>query len=115
MTYKPQSFNILGLLKYKTTSNKSLCLEKQCTKSIDDLKEREGPNLQAILKFIMDIFQVGNDAKVATMHLKQALKRCLANRNVINPKGTGVTGSFKLARPVKAENSKAVKKIPLLL
>ena len=43
------------------------------------------------------------------MHLKQALKRCLANGIVINPKGTGVTGSFKLAKPVKAENSKAVK------
>ncbi|XP_065582534.1 histone H1.11L-like [Artemia franciscana] len=43
------------------------------------------------------------------MHLKQALKRCLANRIVLNPKGTGVTGSFELAKPVKAKNFKAVK------
>ena len=79
------------------------------TKSIADMKERGGSSRQAILKYIMANFQVGNDAKVVNMHLKQALKRCLANGIVINPKGTGVTGSFKLAKPVKAENSKAVK------
>ena len=55
----------------------------------------------------MGYFQVGNDAKVVNMYLEQALKRCLAIRIVINPKGTGVTGSFKLAKPVKAENFKA--------
>ncbi|XP_065576317.1 histone H1-delta-like [Artemia franciscana] len=79
------------------------------TNSIADQKELGGISLQAILKYIMGNFQVGNDAKVVNMHLKQALKRCLANRIVINPEGTGVTGSFKLAKPVKAENSKAVK------
>ncbi|XP_065574965.1 histone H1-delta-like [Artemia franciscana] len=79
------------------------------TKSIADLKERGGPSRQAIFKCIMGNFQVGNAAKVVNMYLKQALKRCLANRIVINPKGIGVTGSFKLARPIKAENSKAVK------
>ena len=78
-------------------------------KSIADLKERGRSSRQAILKYIMANFQVGNDAKVVNMHLKQALKRCLANGIVINPKGTGVTGSFKLAKPVKAENSKAIK------
>ncbi|XP_065581093.1 histone 24-like [Artemia franciscana] len=79
------------------------------TKSIADLKERGGPSRQAILKYIMGNFQVGTDTKVVNVHLKQALRRCLANRIVINPKGTGVSGSFKLAKPVKAENSKAVK------
>ncbi|XP_065556103.1 histone H1-delta-like [Artemia franciscana] len=79
------------------------------TKSIADLKERGGSSRQAILKYIMANFQVGNDAKVVNMHLKQALKRCLANGIVINPKGTGVTGSFKLAKPIKAENPKAGK------
>ncbi|XP_065571371.1 histone H1-delta-like [Artemia franciscana] len=79
------------------------------TKSIADLKERGGSSRQAILKYIMANFQVGNGAKVVNMHLKQALKRCLANGIVINPKGTGVTGSFKLAKPIKAENPKAGK------
>ncbi|XP_065574969.1 histone H1-delta-like [Artemia franciscana] len=82
---------------------------KMITKSIVDLKKYVGPSRQAIPKYTMGNFQVGNDAKVVNMHLKQALKRCLANRIVINPKGTGVTGSFKLAKPVKAENSKAVR------
>ncbi|KAK2713573.1 hypothetical protein QYM36_009451 [Artemia franciscana] len=38
------------------------------TKSIADLKERGGPSLQAILKYIMGNFQVGNDAEVVNMH-----------------------------------------------
>ncbi|XP_065561278.1 histone H1-delta-like [Artemia franciscana] len=79
------------------------------TKSIADLKERWGSSRQAILKYIMANFQVGNDAKIVNMHLKQALKRYLANGIVINPKGTGVTGSFKLAKPIKAESPKAGK------
>ncbi|XP_065562589.1 histone H1-delta-like [Artemia franciscana] len=81
------------------------------TKSIADLKERGGSSRQAILRYIMANFQVDNDAKVVNMHLKQALKRCLANGTVINPKGTGVTGSFKLAKPVRAKYSKAVKPV----
>ncbi|KAK2706837.1 hypothetical protein QYM36_014765 [Artemia franciscana] len=40
------------------------------TKSIADLKERGGPSLQAILKYIMVNFQVGNNFKVVNMHLK---------------------------------------------
>ncbi|XP_065570349.1 histone 24-like [Artemia franciscana] len=56
------------------------------TKSFADLKERGGPSHQAILKYIKGNLQVGNDAKVVNMHLKQALKRCLANRIVIIPK-----------------------------
>ncbi|XP_065565907.1 histone H1-delta-like [Artemia franciscana] len=55
------------------------------TKSIADLKERGGSSHQAILKYIMATLKVGNDAKVVNMHLKQALKRCLANGIVINP------------------------------
>ncbi|KAK2717805.1 hypothetical protein QYM36_006565, partial [Artemia franciscana] len=49
------------------------------TKSIADLKECGGSSRQAILKYIMANFQVGNDAKIVNMHLRQALKRCLAN------------------------------------
>ncbi|KAK2718050.1 hypothetical protein QYM36_006740 [Artemia franciscana] len=56
------------------------------TKSFADLKERGGPSRQAILKYIKGNLQVGNDTKVVNMHLKQALKRCLANRIVIIPK-----------------------------
>jgi DNA-binding protein HU-beta len=54
-------------------------------------------------------FQVGNDAKVVNIHLKQALKCCLANGIFINPKGIGVTGYFKFPKPVKTEKPKAVK------
>ena len=97
-----------GDKKAKTPANHPKYTE-MITKSIADLKERGGSSRQAILKYIMANFQVGNDAKVVNMHLKQALKRCLANGIVINPKGTGVTGSFKLAKPVKAEKSMSAK------
>ena len=49
------------------------------TKSIPDLKEHGGLSRQVIFKYIMGNFQVGTDAKAVKMHLKQALKRCLAN------------------------------------
>ncbi|KAK2703363.1 hypothetical protein QYM36_018153 [Artemia franciscana] len=46
-------------------------------------------------------FQVGNDAKVVNIHLKQALKRCLANGIVINPKGTGFRQHQELWRKLE--------------
>jgi histone H1/5 len=84
-----------GDKKAKTPANHPKYTE-MITKSIADLKERGGSSRQAILKYIMANFQIGNDAKVMNMHFKQALKRCLANGIVINPKGTGVTGSSSL-------------------
>ena len=79
------------------------------TKLIADLKGCGGSSRQAIPKYIIADFQVSHNAKVFNMHLKQALNHCLANGIVINPKGTGVTGSFKLARRVMAVKPKAVK------
>ncbi|XP_065583538.1 histone H1-delta-like [Artemia franciscana] len=69
--------------------------------SIADLKERGGSSRQAILKYIMANFQVGNDAKVVNMHLKQALKRCLEN---------GIVIGCKAVRPAKATAKKTLAK-----
>ncbi|XP_065571098.1 histone H1-delta-like [Artemia franciscana] len=74
-----------GDKKFKAPGNHPKYME-MIDKSIADLKKLGGPSRQVILKYIMGNFQDGNDAKVVNMHPKQALKRCLANKIVVNPK-----------------------------
>ncbi|XP_063588896.1 histone H1-beta, late embryonic-like [Penaeus indicus] len=84
------------------------------------LKERNGSSRQAILKFILASFQVG-DERAAGVHLKQALRRGVASGSLQQTKGTGASGSFRLSKeelkkaaPRKDENTpgKAVAKKP---
>ena len=56
--------------------------------AIEALKERNGSSRQAILKYIMATYDVGGDAKVANVHLKQALKRGVASEALKNTKVT---------------------------
>jgi len=83
-------------------------------KAITALKERGGSSRQAILKYILANFNVGNDAKTVNNHLKLALKAGVKNKGLKQSKGTGASGSFKIgevAKPVKkpAKVKKAVK------
>jgi hypothetical protein len=73
--------------------------------AIAALKERTGSSRQAILKYINANYKVGSNASV---HLKQALKRMVIGGSLVQVKGTGASGSFKLK--VKAVVKKAVKK-----
>ncbi|XP_037790607.1 histone H1-delta-like [Penaeus monodon] len=61
------------------------------------LKERNGSSRQAILRFIVASFQVG-DERTAGVHLKQALRRGVASGSLQQTKGTGASGSFKLSK-----------------
>ncbi|XP_047495804.1 histone H1-delta-like [Penaeus chinensis] len=61
------------------------------------LKERNGSSRQAILRFILASFQVG-DERAAGVHLKQALRRGVAGGSLQQTKGTGASGSFKLSK-----------------
>lgn len=45
------------------------------TTAIGKLKERSGSSRQALLKYILSNYTLGVDAKMANVHLKQALKR----------------------------------------
>ena len=71
--------------------------------AISSLKERNGSSRQAIVKYIKANFKVsdGSDS-----HVKLALKRMVAGGDLLQPKGTGASGSFKLAKVA------AVKKTP---
>lgn len=75
------------------------------SQAVSSLKERGGSSRQAILKYIVKNFKVGNDEKVVNTHLKTALKSGVKTGSLKQSKGTGATGSFKIG-----EVKKVVKK-----
>ncbi|XP_037790605.1 histone H1-delta-like [Penaeus monodon] len=74
------------------------------------LKERNGSSRQAILRFIVASFQVG-DERTAGVHLKQALRRGVASGSLQQTKGTGASGSFKLSKEKVTKNEKTRGKV----
>ena len=63
--------------------------------AIAALKERNGSSRQAIAKYIKAHYKVGENFDV---HVKMALKRGVTNGSLIQTKGSGASGSFKLAK-----------------
>lgn len=59
------------------------------------LKERNGSSRQAIAKYIKAHYKVGENFDV---HVKMALKRGVTSGALIQTKGSGASGSFKLAK-----------------
>ncbi|XP_064648783.1 histone H1-delta-like [Lineus longissimus] len=75
--------------------------------AIDALKERNGSSRQAIVKYIAANFSVGDSADV---HVKLALKRGVVAEQLVQVKGTGASGSFKLAKKPEASKKTVAKK-----
>lgn len=73
------------------------------------LKERSGSSRQAILKYISANYKVGDHAGT---HLKLALKRGVTSGALKQVKGTGASGSFKVAEKPKAPKKKPAAKKP---
>lgn len=91
--------------------------------AIKSLKERGGSSLQAIKKYVSANYKV--DAEKLSPFIKKYLKSAVASGALLQPKGKGASGSFKLAvagsgkqadkgsAPApKAAASKAAKKSP---
>ena len=80
--------------------------------AVGALKERNGSSRQAIVKYIVANYKV--DADKAGVHIKMALKRGVASGALIQVKGTGASGSFKVpkkaAEPKKPAKKPAAKK-----
>ncbi|XP_063589072.1 histone H1-delta-like [Penaeus indicus] len=74
--------------------------------AIKALKERNGSSRQAIQKYIAANYKVGDSSEV---QVKLALKRGVASGALKQTKGTGASGSFRLA---KVEAKPAPKKKP---
>ena len=81
--------------------------------ALTSLKERGGSSRQAVLKYIMANFKVGNDESVVNTHLKMALKAGVKSGSLKQSKGTGASGSFRIGeKPKKAATPKAKKPKP---
>lgn len=68
--------------------------------AIESLKERGGSSLQAIKKFIAATYKI--DAEKLSPFIKKYLKNAVVDGKLIQVKGTGATGSFKLAAAAKS-------------
>jgi histone H1/5 len=78
--------------------------------ALGSLKERGGSSRQAILKYIMKNFKVGNDENVVNTHLKMSLRAGIKNASLKQSKGTGAAGSFRLGEEAKKPKKVAAKK-----
>ena len=72
-------------------------------KALTSLKERGGSSRQAVLKYIVKNFNVGNDEHVVNQHLKMALRAGIKNESLKQSKGSGASGSFRLGAEAKKE------------
>ena len=77
------------------------------TVAIQELKERKGSSLAAIKKHIAANNKV-DVAKLAPF-IKKFLKKAVTDGKLLQVKGSGASGSFKLAKPVKEDKPKKVK------
>lgn len=76
--------------------------------AIAALKERNGSSIQAIKKYILANNKVGTNASVV---VNRTLKNMVKKGSVVQTKGTGANGSFKLApKAEKAPKKTAPKK-----
>lgn len=103
----------------ETAAKKTSAAPKKATKSAADhpafsdmvktaiatLKERNGSSRQAILKYIQGNFKVGSNADTV---VKRSLKSMVKDGKLVQTKGTGASGSFKLG--AKAEKKAPKKK-----
>ena len=74
--------------------------------AITALKERSGSSRQAILKYIQANYKVKDNAAI---HLKGALKRGVTTGALVQAKGAGASGSFKLPKKEKVKKAKKPK------
>ena len=79
------------------------------SQAIATLKERKGSSRQAIIKYIRANFKVGDNADNP---IKQNLIRMVQNDSLIQAKGSGASGSFKLPKPVTKKEKKPAPKKP---
>lgn len=76
--------------------------------AIGSLKDRKGSSRQSILKYVQANYKVSDGAST---HVKLALKRGVAGGALKQVKGTGASGSFKLAEKPKAPKKAAKKPV----
>ena len=71
--------------------------------AVTTLKERKGSSLQAIKKFISAQYKI--DSSKIAVYIRRALRKAVDDGSLIQTKGTGATGSFKLPPPPTTSSS----------
>ena len=77
-----------------------------CT-AVGALKERTGSSRQAIIKYIKANYKVRDNSSV---HVRMALKRMVISQKLVQTKGSGASGRFKLSDAAKAKKKVEKKK-----
>lgn len=72
--------------------------------AIGNLKERKGSSLAAIKKYVAATYKV--DAVKLAPFIRRYLKKAVADGKISQTKGSGASGSFKLAKKVAEEKPK---------
>ena len=76
--------------------------------AIAALKDRKGSSLPAIKKYVAATYKV--DIEKLAPFVRRYLKKAVADGKLTQVKGTGASGSFKLAKVEKEKKPKAAKK-----
>lgn len=71
--------------------------------AIKELKERKGSSRQAVAKYVKKEYKVKDNADT---HIKAALKKGVTSGALKQVKGTGASGSFKVADKAKVKKPK---------
>jgi len=77
------------------------------------VQERGGSSRQAILKYVVTHYKLGQDERAINAHLKLALRSGVKSGLLKQSKGSGASGSFKLGEKAEkkvAQKPKAAKK-----
>lgn len=71
--------------------------------AVKSLKERGGSSLQAIKKYLANNYKIDSDK--LSPFIKKYLKSAVTNGTLIQTKGKGASGSFKLAAAAKSKST----------
>ncbi|ETN80408.1 linker histone H1 and H5 family protein [Necator americanus] len=80
--------------------------------AIKELKDRKGASKQAIFKFIIQKYKVGDNEKQINARLRLALKKGVEKGLLKQASGTGAAGRFRLAESSEIPAKPKVAKIP---
>lgn len=75
--------------------------------AISSLRDRKGSSLKAINRYIASIY--GIDISTYSVYIKTYIRNALATGKLIQSKGDGLNGSFKLPKIEKAKRVKQIK------
>ena len=93
--------------KKATTPSEHPPYEAMVCTALASMKNRKGSSRQAIAKYVKANYKVNASAD---RYIKNALKNLVGSGKLVQPTGSGASGSFKLPKAVAEKKPKTVKK-----